>query len=46
MAGQGGQGNGIRAQGDGVIGCDHALIVQGEAEKLLPAKFEDKIASG
>jgi len=30
-AGQGRQGDGVRAQGDGVIGSDHALVVRAEA---------------
>ena len=37
MAGQGWQGDGVRAQGDGVIGGDDALIVQAEAAGEIEA---------
>ena len=39
VAGQGRQRDGVRAQSDGVIGIDHALIVQGQAAGEVEAAW-------
>ena len=47
MAGQGWQGDGVRAQGDGVIGGDDALIVQAEAAgEIEAARQAAEVAGG
>ena len=47
MAGQGRQRDGMRAQGDGVVGGDHALVAQAEAAGQIEAAGQGaKVASG
>ncbi len=47
VAGQGRQGDGARAQGDGVVSGDHALIVQRQAAGQIEAAGQaTKVGSG